>query len=419
MYPRRHRIRTTSRAVPALCLASALALAACAMEAGDPAGAWEGEVDDDHAALDRDIGTLQGQPNVFAKGWVWADQAAVALNTSYTPSTLYQLNSRYDYVGTPPSRVYSPAATNTVTRLGTGSYRVTFPNLSVSGGTVHVTAYGGNHHCKVSSWGGGEVYVRCFNTAGALVNGQFTVLFYKDGDMGSQIYSNAYLWADQPSAASCYTPSPTYQFNSRGGTNTVCRLGVGEYEATLPDMEKHQFEPSAGGHVQVTAYGAGAERCKVRNWIHSGSSVRARVGCINASGAAADSRFTLSYMRSPGTLATAVAEDRQEAYFVLSDGSPIPPPLTQTDSYGNADATMQQVGTGVYRLNLPYVKAFNDTTALVTAVGSGSAHCTLSGWFLGTPLTDTAVEVRCYDNAGAPVSSNFALLYVTNRGILF
>jgi hypothetical protein len=74
----------------------------------------------------------------------------------------------------------------------------------------------------------------------------------------AQSFGWAYLLADQPTSSS-YTPPLAYQFNSSGATNTVVRTGVGAYTATLP------FLAAYTGHVQVTAYGTGSERCKVVN----------------------------------------------------------------------------------------------------------------------------------------------------------
>jgi hypothetical protein len=219
--------------------------------------------------------------------------------------------------------------------------------------------------------------------------------------------------------AGCYTPALSYQFNSRGETNTVCRLGTGEYEATLPRMEKHTFEPSNGGHVQVTAYGGGAERCKVRGWSQVGTSLRARVGCVNSSGSAVDARFTLSFLRSPGTLATSVAEDTLEGFFVWGNTTPQPSSFYQSDSYGGHDATMQQIGSGFYRVHLPGVKSINDSTAQVSAYGSGDAYCTVNSWSTDVSSNGTAVDVRCFNSAGTAVDSMFTLHYLTNRIIFY
>lgn len=349
----------------------------------------------------------------YARAWAWVDR-----NDGVLPAT-YESHLRVERLDTYPYKQYSSSGTATVTHLATGYWRVTFPNIAVSGGTVHVSAYAGAHHCKVSSWGQSgnnmDVYARCFNAAGAPVDGRFTVLFYRDDPGKSSIYGNAYVWADNPTAAS-YTPSTTYQFNSRGAVNTITRSGPGAYQVRLPRMERHWLESNHGGTVQVTAYGAGPERCKVRSWGQSGNDILVNVGCMNGA-TAADSRFTLSWMREPGGFAKFVAEDTEERFYVWGNATPTPSDFYQSDSYGNGGATMEFFAPNTYRVHLPYVKAYNSTNAQVTAYGSGNAYCTIGGWYAAA--SGTTVDVRCYDAAGSPTASMFTLLYSTNNIIFY
>src|SRR6187549_3204089 len=62
------------------------------------------------------------QPDFLAKGWVWADQPAAALNTPYVASLPYQYDLRTERLPAHPFRAYS-GGTNTVTRTGIGVYR--------------------------------------------------------------------------------------------------------------------------------------------------------------------------------------------------------------------------------------------------------------------------------------------------------
>jgi len=71
------------------------------------------------------------------KGWVWADNPTAP---SYVPSPAYQFNSA-----------------NGVNRIThhedhIGEYQVQLPGLATASGTVQVSAYGGNHYCKVVNW---------------------------------------------------------------------------------------------------------------------------------------------------------------------------------------------------------------------------------------------------------------------------
>ena len=108
-----------------------------------------------------------GMPNMFS-AYLWANNATAS---SYTPATPYQYSTATN-------------AINTVTRTAVGSYTVTMPGLarSVATGDVQVTPYGStDNYCQVASWGnsGSSVLatVRCFNTAGALVDSEFTLQY--------------------------------------------------------------------------------------------------------------------------------------------------------------------------------------------------------------------------------------------------
>jgi hypothetical protein len=106
--------------------------------------------------------------------YVWANNATSAINIPYTPSTTYSYNAAVRAGG------------NSVTRTGTGSYRVKCNGVGGgsqwgAGGHVQVTSYGGGSaHCKVGNWGTGvadfTVNVRCY-IGNTLTNSQFDMLF--------------------------------------------------------------------------------------------------------------------------------------------------------------------------------------------------------------------------------------------------
>jgi hypothetical protein len=365
------------------------------------------------------------QPNFYAQGFVWLDQPSRPVGEEYTPPSNYQFNQRFDYVGSPPVRMTFPSALNTVTRLGAGRYRVDFPNLDVQGGVVHVSAYGGNHHCKVEKWRPTavserelQVFVRCRNAANVLADGQFTVLFYKNGAM-SEVYAHSYVLSDDPIAA---PETPARQYNSKNQLNTIRHLEVGIYEVTLPRMASSARK---GGTVLVTAYGTGAQRCKVEWWSPSGGDIKAVVRCFVGS-RPTNTRFTLSFLERPGTLAISVAEDQNEAWYVWANATPTPSLFYQSNSYGNptttsdaVKATLTSLATGQYRVKLPGVKAINKTTAQLTAYGSDSNYCSILRWDASATAGATDVRVQCYDALGSPANAQFDLFYYTNRTILF
>ncbi len=91
--------------------------------------------------------------------YVWGNNPAAA---NYTPNPAYSFN-----LGAPVS----------ITRQATGTYKVQLGNIaSGSGQNAQVTAYGAtNDHCKVVSWSGGAVNVRCFAPNGTPTDAQFSL----------------------------------------------------------------------------------------------------------------------------------------------------------------------------------------------------------------------------------------------------
>ena len=79
------------------------------------------------------------------KGWAWANQPVTAD---------YCYNSKNGGIR--------------ISRTSTGYYTVNFNNLATNGGVAHVSAYGGNHHCKVRNWhsAGSSLHlnVKCIGT---------------------------------------------------------------------------------------------------------------------------------------------------------------------------------------------------------------------------------------------------------------
>lgn len=322
----------------------------------------------------------------LGKGWVWADQPTTS---SYTPNTLYQYNSTGN--------------TNKVTRLGTGQYRVDLPGLGTASGTVHVTAYGGKHHCKVVNWIPSgttqQVRVNCFTSTGGLTNGRFTTLFYKRSGIVSG--TDAYLWYSGSS-----TPS-NYQWNSKGQTNTVTRTTTGTYQAKLPGWN------TVGGTVLVTAYGSGSERCKVVSWGPSGNNTLVNVKCYRGS-TPTNTAFTLSYIKNVG-----LGYSHSGGYVWANDptsASYTPSSTYRFNSSGGVN-TITRSATGSYRVRFPNLKPSNDTTTQVTAYGSGSEYCTVSNWS-SDGSNGTYAYVNCYSSPGNPVNTRFTLAYFTNTAIV-
>lgn len=319
-----------------------------------------------------------------AFGFVWADQPT---SVSYTPNSSYSFNST--------------GGSNTITRLGTGQYRVEMPGLGQSNGNVQVTAYGSANRCKVASWvpsGTTEhVNVQCHTPAGVAADTTFVAQYYRAGAGNPE--QGAYLWANEPTSAS-YTPSLQYAHNSRGGTNTVSRSSVGVYSATLPGFT------TTGGNVQVTAYGSNSEYCKVSSWATNVVNVR----CFDSAGNPVDTLWSMRYTDQH------VANNGQlGAYAWSSDAtaaSHTPFPTYQWHSLGNT-LTATHPSTGTYVVTIPNMASFNKTSATVTAYGGSNLYCNVGSWG-SDGAGGTQVTVHCRNPAGTLTDSLFTLSYITN-----
>jgi hypothetical protein len=122
-------------------------------------------------------------------------------------------------------------------------------------------------------------------------------------DPGRGAVPLCYVWAHSPTSAS-YTPSGTYSYNLvyRSGGNTVTRSAVGTYQVTCRGVGGAGLSGvgstswGAGGHVQVTAYGATSNYCKIVNWGTGGANFTGNVKCWTHAGAAADTPFDLLFV---------------------------------------------------------------------------------------------------------------------------
>ena len=97
----------------------------------------------------------------------------------------------------------------------------------------------------------------------------------------------AYVWANDKASAS-YTPNASYSFNQKKAANTVKKSGPGAYTVSLGGIT------TSGGNAQVTAYGPGAEHCRVVSWTPAGGGMDVKVACFNGT-APADAQFSLVF----------------------------------------------------------------------------------------------------------------------------
>ncbi len=213
-------------------------------------------------------------------------------STSYVPNLLFNYNS----TGRP----------NRIDVVSPGIYQATLPGLGRDGGAVALTTMNGSRTCQIRYWGASgadlQVSVGCFDLNGIPANSRWALTYVDEAPLAPGGGEAAYLWADDPTAAS-YTPSTQYQWHSRGQTNTITRSGTGRYEVALPLLAAPVGPGGAGDTVHpvvhVTAYdGGGAHACQVETLMADPArTALVGVGCTDAAGLAADSRFVLLYQQ--------------------------------------------------------------------------------------------------------------------------
>jgi hypothetical protein len=332
-----------------------------------------------------DLGTSE-QPlalSVGDVGWAWANDPT---------SNSYDASDNYAYT--------SLGGDVHISRLSVGRYRVVFEALGNITGNAQVTGYGDNSNkCKVESWGahnpGIEVFVRCNDRGGTLVDSQFTVYYTEANSI-----PGGYLWSSELTGS--HTAISTYSHNSAGLTNVVSRTSVGRYEVRLNGLN-HDY-----GHVLVTAYGTDDAYCKPIYWGKDDGDTRVVVDCWKSDGTRVDSRFTLRYM-----------EDTVGFFDIgyLWANKPAEESYQPNSNYrfNTLDATnsIKRTSTGHYKVHFP--KIGWRATVMVSAYDDDSNYCKVDHWNSDDVDDEEGsnVYVECYDEDGYFVDSKFNAFIVT------
>jgi hypothetical protein len=332
-------------------------------------------------------------PPASLTAWTYADQ-----ETAAGPYT------------TPTSSLSTSGQQNQVTRSGVGVYAVTMPGLAFGtdkdSGVVHVTARQGNaNFCVVAGWNSDAEFarvvdVRCYDAAGAPADTRFDVVLSRPAP-GNEI--RGFLWANAPQA-DIYVPDLAYQYNAAGPLAIVERFGAGSYRAYLPGLSPDGFVG-----FMLSAYGTDPRRCRVlAAGVFEDARFGVEVACEDATGAPADSRFTLSVIRA--TPLVTMAYNVLGAYLRTS-GAETPAVGVEDDDYNEVGGIngVQRTATGRYVARLGNFAVYGAVgNVQVTAVGEGASHCTVESMAAAGP--DVEVVVLCFDGA-APANSEFALTY--------
>ena len=313
----------------------------------------------------------------------------------------------------------STNAKNTIARVSTGTYAVTFTNLAnfdAPFGVVLVTAVGtAGEFCNAAWWSSTTAdlvaTVDCFDAAGNRADVEFDASLIRPISTSGDY---AYLWADHPTWAVPYTPSTTHQFNSTGGLNEITRNSTGDYEVRLPGLG------GVDGTVKVTAFSSFDEFCKVKGWSSSGGDKFVDVLCFDLAGAPVDVNFTLAFARELSILGSAAANGyvwANDANVALA--TPYTPDVDYQHNSTGASNTVTRSARGVYRVSMPGLGVpfvgVNRGTVHATAFGTTSNRCEVTNWYggvgpLGSP-SPLSVDVACHTAAGAAADSRFVLQY--------
>lgn len=204
----------------------------------------------------------------------------------------------------------------------------------------------------------------------------------------------AYVWANQPGTAS-YDPPTPYSFNSTGAVNHIDRVGVGQYDVQFPNLG------TSGGVSHATAYGVTTNTCQVGYRYWSGDTLWMRVYCFKES-TLSDTLFTATFSNRPTTPNTAYlfANEPTSAAYT-------PNPTYQYNSGGGL-STVQRLGVGHYRIDVPTVPSLGDVQ--VSAYGATAARCSVGSFAApGYPDFGRVIFVYCVNAANAPTDAYFMM----------
>ena len=207
---------------------------------------------------------------------------------------------------------------------------------------------------------------------------------------------------------------PIYNFNSTGQLNTINRDNTGIYLAFLPGLIQ------TGGNPQVTAYGGSAARCEVADWFHNHVGTIVSVYCVNATGVAADTRFSLSY--TFGTVAASQPHHSALGAYAWASNPTrtnyVPPLRFQFDNISSGPLTAQRFGglvQGQYSLTVPNPSniPFATILGMVTANGSSGEYCNTTG--VNVLSGEFYLDLVCYDSAGRQLDSKYTGTFMISQ----
>ncbi|WFE66329.1 hypothetical protein [Micromonospora sp. WMMD714] len=187
---------------------------------------------------------------------------------------------------------------------------------------------------------------------------------------------------------------------------TGIKLAPGRFQVRFP-----QIGAGARGVPHVTPVDRAGHYCTVVRWFQSGTDEIVDVQCFAPGGTRDDSRFTVLWTASSGVLPAGTAH----AYVQGGVSG-----LVQSYVSTGAPAALAPVGVGQWSVKLPGVGLAGVLAGNVQATAvqpnAGPRRCTVARW--GASGTDVLVYVFCFDQAGAPVNTDFTLSYHRRRSVI-
>lgn len=325
-----------------------------------------------------------------AYGFAYLDSPSQPIGLPYVPD---------------PAHQFVTGGAATITRNGTGWYRVLFSGIGKPTGVAHVTAVGtAPVWCQILDYlmvGPDEqVDIACVRVGWALQDSRFAVLFSSSSAPPAGPGGYALLRSDPAGAMLA-------SYNSAAAPNSISAGPPGEYKFFLSALGA----PGLTGGLQVTAVNNLAPaRCKLATWSVTPNGVGGLVRCFNAFGVLTPSGWTLSY-QNRRAISGAVFPPSNFGYLFDTLGAP--PPMTNFNSVGGfAVNTVLPAGPGLRLVTFPRVGVLQDHVQ-VTAVGPTGEWCGLLALW-GTFGGDAIVrDVVCFSIAGAPLDQPSMVTYTS------
>ncbi|WP_327039398.1 hypothetical protein [Micromonospora maris] len=184
------------------------------------------------------------------------------------------------------------------------------------------------------------------------------------------------------------------------------KVAPGRFQVRFP-----QIGAGSRGVPHVTPVNRTGHYCEVVRWGQSGADQIVDVQCHRPGGARDDTPFTVLWTTSSGTVPAATSH----AFVQWAGGA-----LTQSYNSTGMGNGAGAFGVGQYVVRLPGVgqSGVLAGNVQVTAVQTNALprRCKVYSW---SPVgTTVQVEVFCYDQAGAPVNTDFVLSYHRDRPVI-